>query len=43
MLLLIMDYLMIIKYLERVGDHAVNVCEWVQFYMTGVHNDEKIV
>ena len=39
----IMDYLMIIKYLERVGDHAVNVCEWVQFYMTGVHNDEKIV
>ena len=38
-----MDYLMIIKYLERVGDHAVNVCEWVQFYMTGVHNDEKIV
>lgn len=39
----IMDYLMIIKYLERVGDHAVNVCEWVQFYMTGIHNDEKIV
>ena len=22
---------MVIKYLERIGDHAVNVAEWVQF------------
>jgi len=39
----VMDYLMIIKYLERLGDHAVNICEWVQFYMTGVHKNERIV
>jgi len=30
-----MDYLMIIKYLERVADHAENICEWVEYYMTG--------
>lgn len=39
----VMDYLMIIKYLERLGDHAVNICEWVQFYMTGIHKNERIV
>lgn len=38
-----LDQLMIAKYLERVGDHAVNICEWVQFYKTGVHKREKIV
>ena len=37
------DYLMIIKYLERIGDHAVNICEWVQFYKTGMHKNERIV
>ena len=31
------DYLMIAKYLERLGDHAVNICEWTEFYKTGVH------
>jgi len=35
----IMDYLMVIKYLERVGDHAENLCEWVEFNETGVHGD----
>ncbi|MDR2855729.1 MAG: phosphate signaling complex protein PhoU [Methanomicrobiales archaeon] len=39
----IMDYLMIIKYLERVGDHAVNICEWVEFYKTGIHQKERIL
>ncbi len=39
----VMDYLMIIKYLERIGDHAVNICEWVQFYMTGIHINERII
>ena len=29
------DLLMIAKYLERIGDHAVNVCEWTQFCKTG--------
>ncbi|MCL2562807.1 MAG: phosphate signaling complex protein PhoU [Oscillospiraceae bacterium] len=37
-----MDYLMIIKYLERVGDHAENICEWVEFYKTGIRKDERI-
>ncbi|MFR1807872.1 MAG: phosphate signaling complex protein PhoU [Pygmaiobacter massiliensis] len=32
------DYLMVIKYLERLGDHAVNVCEWTEYYKTGVHH-----
>ena len=39
----LIDYLMIIKYLERVGDHAVNICEWVEFYMTGVYKNEQLV
>lgn len=38
-----MDYLMIIKYLERLGDHAVNISEWVKFYKTGKHKDTQIV
>ena len=31
------DYLMIAKYLERLGDHAVNICEWTEFSKTGIH------
>lgn len=31
------DMLMIAKYFERIGDHAVNVAEWVEFSITGVH------
>ena len=29
------DLMMIAKYLERIGDHAVNVAEWVVFSITG--------
>ena len=29
------DLMMIEKYLERIGDHAVNVAEWVSFSITG--------
>ncbi|MCI8610886.1 MAG: phosphate signaling complex protein PhoU [Clostridiales bacterium] len=32
-----LDLLMIAKYLERIGDHAVNIAEWVEFSITGVH------
>lgn len=37
------DYLMIAKYLERIGDHAVNLAEWVQFCKTGIHKHQRIV
>lgn len=33
-----LDVLMIAKYLERIGDHATNIAEWVEFSITGVHN-----
>ena len=36
------DLLMIAKYLERIGDHAVNVAEWVQFVRTGRYKDESM-
>ena len=38
-----LDLFMIAKYLERLGDHAVNVAEWVEFLKTGVHKSRKIV
>lgn len=37
-----LDILMIAKYFERIGDHAVNIAEWVEFSVTGVHKGEKI-
>jgi len=37
------DFLMIAKYLERIADHAVNICEWVVFSQTGEHKNMKIL
>ena len=34
------DLLIIAKYFERIGDHAVNIAEWVEFSVTGVHKGE---
>lgn len=34
------DLLMIAKYFERIGDHAVNIGEWVEFSVTGVHKEK---
>ena len=38
-----MDLIMIAKYFERIGDHAVNVAEWVIFSLTGFHKDIQIM
>ena len=37
-----LDLLMVIKYLERIGDHAVNVAEWVEFVRTGRYHNENL-
>lgn len=34
---MMLDLLMIAKYLERIGDHAENVAEWVVYLLTGEH------
>ena len=35
------DLMMIAKYLERIGDHATNIAEWVEFSITGTHVKSK--
>ncbi len=35
------DLLMVAKYFERIGDHAVNVAEWVEFSLTGHHRGDE--
>lgn len=35
-----LDLLMIAKYFERIGDHATNIAEWVQFSITGHHAED---
>lgn len=34
------DMMMIAKYFERIGDHATNIAEWVEFSITGRHKGE---
>ena len=36
-----LDLLMVVKYFERIGDHATNIAEWVRFSITGEHKNEK--
>lgn len=37
------DLMMIAKYLERIGDHATNIAEWVIFSLTGRHKSDVMV
>ena len=39
---LCLDLLMIAKYLERIADHAVNIAEWVEYSITGVHVTDEV-
>jgi phosphate transport system protein len=36
------DLLMIAKYFERIGDHAQNIAEWVEYALTGRHKGEPL-
>ena len=36
-----LDILMAAKYFERIGDHAVNVAEWVEYSITGIHQSSE--
>lgn len=36
------DILMIAKYFERIGDHATNIAEWVEYSVTGLYKGRTI-
>lgn len=38
----LVEALMVAKYLERVGDHAQNIAEWVEYSLTGLYKGEPI-
>ncbi|MCL2688995.1 MAG: phosphate signaling complex protein PhoU [Chitinispirillia bacterium] len=37
------DLVMIAKNFERIGDHTVNIAEWIIFNITGEHKDKKLI
>lgn len=39
----VINFLMIAKYFERIGDHAVNICEWVEFNQTGTVDNFRLI
>lgn len=36
----VIDLLMIAKYLEKIGDHAVNISKWMIFAISGQHKED---
>lgn len=37
----VLDLFMITKYYERIGDHATNIAEWVEYSLTGERSNEN--
>ena len=37
---LCLDLMMIAKYFERIGDHACNIAQWVEYALTGAYEDD---
>lgn len=37
------NFLMIAKYFEKIGDHAENICDWTEFSETGDYKNEKLL
>ncbi len=37
-----LNFLMIAKYFERIGDHATNLAEWVEFSILGYHIKDRV-
>ena len=37
-----LDVFMVAKYLERIGDHATNLAEWVEYAMTGARSKDGL-
>lgn len=35
--------MMVAKYFEKIGDHAENIAQWVQFYITGERKNVKLI
>ena len=37
---LCLDLMMVAKYFERIGDHACNIAQWVEYALTGEYEDD---
>ncbi len=37
------NFLMIAKYFERIGDHAENICDWIEFGETGAYKNDRLI